>query len=228
MRPARGPEFRKGYMMTQEWTESLPERSRPPEVANPGACGGEGVSDEQLVRRSLEGEEDAFRSLYERYRRPVYGAVRRILGDPEDSRDATQEIFLAVYRSLAQWNPEKARFGCWIRRVATNRAIDHWRCRRRGIDLLFGETPGPAGNVARPCPAGMRPAEKMVECRERALEVRRFLERLPQPQGRFVVLRYCEGLKLREIAEREGCRLGTVKSTLHRVTREMRRKLKRA
>lgn len=213
--------------MMHESIEPRPGRPRLPGAASPAASGGDAVSDEQLVQRSLEGEEEAFRGLYERYRRPVYGAVRRILADPEEARDATQETFLAVYRSLALWSPEKAAFGSWVRKVATHRAIDHWRRRRRRNDLPYTETSGASGEGARSCTAAMRPADRTLECRERALQLQRFLERLPQRQGRFVVLRYCEGLKLREIAELEGCRLGTVKSALCRATREIRRELKR-
>lgn len=213
--------------MMQESIEPRPGLPGLPGAASPLPGGGEGISDRQLVERSLMGEEEAFRGLYERYRRPVYGAVRRILADPEEARDATQETFLVVYRSLALWNPEKAEFASWVRRVATNRAIDHWRSRRRRNDLPYTETSGPPGEGARSSAAAMRPADRTLECRERALQLRRFLERLPQRQGRFVVLRYCEGLKLREIAEREGCRLGTVKSALYRATREIRREMKR-
>jgi len=73
----------------------------------------------------------------------------------------------------------------------------------------------------------MRAVERKLEHRERAAEVRRFLEELPQPQRQFFILRYYEGLKLREIAEKEGYKLGTVKSSLHKATRAMRRLLKK-
>ena len=72
----------------------------------------------------------------------------------------------------------------------------------------------------------MRPIERTLEFKERVAGVRRFLEELPQPQRRFFILRYFNGLKLREIAEKEEYRIGTVKSSLHRATRAMRRKLR--
>ena len=49
---------------------------------------------------------------------------------------------------------------------------------------------------------------------------------LTELQRRFIILRYCDGLKLREIAEKEGCKLGTVKSTLHRATEAIRSRMK--
>jgi RNA polymerase sigma-70 factor (ECF subfamily) len=185
------------------------------------------IPDEELVKRSLKGEEDAFRRLYERYRRPIYAAVCRIILDPEEARDATQEIFITIYRSLALWSPRRARFSPWIYRVATNRAIDHWRIRRRRAELQLTESSQTQSTSASFCWGRIRPVDGALEQKERAAEVRHFLKELPQPQRRFFVLRYCDGLKLREIAEQEGYKLGTVKSSLHRATKIMRRKLKR-
>jgi RNA polymerase sigma-70 factor (ECF subfamily) len=186
------------------------------------------VTDEELVERSLRGEADAFRRLYERYRRPIYIAVCRIVMDPEDARDATQEIFIAVYRSLALYDSRRARFFPWIYRVATNRAIDYWRVRRRRAEVSISET-SETPYISKPVSREpMRPIEQILEQRERAAEVRRFLEELPQPQRRFFILRYYDGLKLREIAEKEGYKLGTVKSSLHKATKSMRRKLKKS
>jgi RNA polymerase sigma-70 factor (ECF subfamily) len=185
------------------------------------------IPDEELVERSLCGEEDAFRRLYERYRRPVYVAVCRIILDPEEARDATQEIFITVYRSLALYNPRRARFFPWIHRVATNRAIDYWRIRRRRAEVPLTVASERTLKRASVCRMGKPAMERILELKERAAEVRRFLDDLPQPQRRFFILRYYDGLKLREIAEKEGYKLGTVKSSLHKATKTMRRKLKK-
>jgi len=184
-------------------------------------------SDEELVEKSLCGEEDAFRRLYERYRRLIYLAVWRITLDAEESRDATQEIFITVYRSLAMYNPRRGRFSSWIYRVGTNRAIDYWRTRRRRAETPLAETSKAQSKGALFCRTGARTMERILEQKERAAEVRRFLEELPQPQRRFFILRYYDGLKLREIAEKEGYKLGTVKSSLHKATRAVRSKLKK-
>ncbi len=186
------------------------------------------VPDEELVERSLRGEADAFRRLYEKYRRPIYVAVCRIILDPEEARDATQEIFITVYRSLALYNPHRARFFPWIYRVATNRAIDYWRIRRRRAEVPLSETlegPPRRAFIGR---GAARTIERILEEKERAAEVRGFLNELPQPQRQFFVLRYYEGLKLREIAEQSGYKLGTVKSSLHKATKTMRQKLKKS
>jgi len=185
------------------------------------------IPDEELVERSLRGEEDAFQRLYERYRQSVYAAVYRIVLDPEEAQDATQEIFIAIYRSLAIWSPQRGRFLPWVFRVATNRAIDRWRIRRRRAEVPLIETLETQSNGVSLYRETMEPIERTVERREKIAEVLRFVDELPQSQRRFFVLRYCYGLKLREIADKEGCKLGTVKSALHRATNTMRLKLRR-
>jgi RNA polymerase sigma-70 factor, ECF subfamily len=186
---------------------------------------GRTLTDEELVERSLNGEEEAFRHLYERYQRLVYAAVFRIHPDPEEARDATQDIFILVYRSLRFWNPQRAKFSPWIYRVATNHAIDRWRGRKRRAELQMIEALESGCMNASPAGAAMRSFDNALEQLEQSARVLRILDRLPELQRRFIVLRYCEGLKLREIAEREGFKLGTVKSTLHRATETMRSKM---
>ena len=89
------------------------------------------VSDEDLVERTLLGDESAFSELYDRYRRPVFSTAYRIIQNPEEAMDATQEIFVKLYRSLPGWNARKASFSTWLYRLASNHAIDCWRLRRR-------------------------------------------------------------------------------------------------
>ena len=185
------------------------------------------IPDEELVERSLSGEEDAFRELYERYRQAVYGAVYRIILDSEEAFDVTQEVFIAVYRSLAIWNPQRSGFLSWIYRMASNRAIDYMRVRRRRAEVPLTDTSQIKSNGTFYSGGALEPVERTVEYRELAAELRHVLETLPLKHKRFITLRYFSGLKLREIAEKENCQLGTVKSVLHRATNIIRVKLRR-
>lgn len=184
------------------------------------------VPDTELVERSLSGEEDAFQQLYDRYRMAVYSAVYRIIRDREEALDLTQEVFIAAYRSLGDWQAERAGFLSWIYKMAINRAIDGWRKQRRRAEVSLPEDWQALSDGTR-FPGGMlEPVERIVEYRELAAEVQRILKSMPFRHRRFIVLRYCDGLKLREIAEKENCRLGTVKSVLHRGTEVIRFKLR--
>jgi RNA polymerase sigma-70 factor (ECF subfamily) len=187
---------------------------------------GKDIPDEELVERILSGDEDAFQCLYEKYRRPIFGAVCRIVPDPEEARDATQEIFITIYRSLAIWSPQRGALLPWIYRIATNRAIDCRRLQRRRAELQWTEELWTQSAGTWLCRQKARPIERTLEYKERAAEVRLLLEELPQQQKRFFILRYFDGMKLREIAEKEGYKLGTVKSSLHRATKVIQRRLR--
>ena len=152
------------------------------------------VPDKELVERSLSGEEDAFRQLYERYRVAVYTAVYRIVRDREEALDLTQEVFIAAFRSLGDWNAERAGFFSWIYKMAVNRAIDGWRKQRRraevslpenwhtGIDREDRAIPGDGSRTAAHskidaippqaihCPALLRRVEAQGNRRERKLQ----------------------------------------------------------
>jgi len=182
-------------------------------------------ADEDLVRRWMGGEEDAFSLLYHRYHRPVLSTAYRIIRNSEEARDATQEIFLKLYRFLPDWDPQKSRLSTWLYRLAANHAIDRWRLQRRRnrleVSSEFLEAwndhptwtdsgPGPYSNLAR---------------KEFAGEVHRLAGALPRLQRKFFALRYFYGLRLEEIARMEGRSVGTVKSLLFRACRFMRRRM---
>lgn len=191
---------------------------------NYSECGRE-APDEELVRRSLCGDEDAFGQLYERYRRPVQATVVRILRDREEARDIVQEIFVKVFCSLSQWDPGRAKFSTWLYRLSTNHAIDRWRlrCRRREMQMEKADK-DPGRSHARE--AAVCLPERPVERRERAEAILRGIQALPCLQRKIVMLRYFEGLRLREIAASEGRTLATVKTSLYRATHLLRARLR--
>jgi RNA polymerase sigma-70 factor (ECF subfamily) len=80
------------------------------------------TTDADLVRRSLEGAQSAFEALLDRYERPVYNAVYRIVGSREAAKDVTQTVFLKVFKRLARYDPEQP-FGGWIYRIAVNESV---------------------------------------------------------------------------------------------------------
>jgi len=183
------------------------------------------LNDEDLVQRWRNGEEEAFSQIYSRYRHRVFSTAYRIMRDHEDARDATQEIFLKVYRSLRDWDPDRASLSTWLFRLASNHSIDCWRSRRRRLNAeMLAESfdaspPGKGAGIAERSP------HRQLEAKEAAGMIERCVEGLPALQRRFVILRYFRELSLAEIAVLEGRSIGTVKGLLHRATRSVRRRL---
>jgi len=185
-------------------------------------------SDEDLVAKTLEGEEVAFSLLHDRYRQRIYSTVYRIIQDAAAAQDATQEVFIKLYRSLSDWNPRRAKFSTWLYRLAANHAIDCWRTRRRRLEAPPFDAsdreyiPERSISDAIFTPFGALERKEIVE------QIRRRVDDLPELQKKVFLLRYFEDLKLEEIAEMEDCSLGTVKTSLFRATHSLRRTLRRA
>ena len=186
------------------------------------------LSDEDLVEGALGGDENAFSLLYDRYRNPVYSTAYRIIQSAEDARDATQEIFVKLYRSLRSWNPRKASFSTWIYRLASNHAIDCWRTRRRRYETQNSEDAGERAGREDALGDAIRSPYREVAGREEVEAVRRCVDMLPGLQKKVFILRYFQEMKLEEIAEMENCSLGTVKTSLFRATHAVRRALRKA
>ncbi len=187
------------------------------------------LTDDVLVERSLGGDQEAFRQLYERYRIPVYATVARILHDRIDAQDASQEVFIKVYRALSTWNPGRARFSTWIYRLAANHAIDCWRARHRRAEIGLAEAEGAVEAKAQEggeFSAGVRPADSVLEDQERVAGIQSCLRQMSARQKKIFFLRHVQGLKLREISAKEGHSLGTVKGSLHRAIRILRQRLR--
>ena len=161
-----------------------------------------GASDEVLIRRVAEsGDGRAMAELYDRYGGLVYGAGMRYLGDRGLAEDLVQDVFFAVWRSAAGFDPSRASFSTWMHRVTRNRATDLARRRRARV-----RTVTPTGTL--PEPGQGDDAEEIL----RGFEVVGVLSALSPAHREVLVLAYFGGLSQREISTRIDTPLGTVKS----------------
>jgi RNA polymerase sigma-70 factor (ECF subfamily) len=106
-------------------------------------------SDAELADAARRGDRRALDALLERHADLVHRICRRVLADPEDARDASQEALVAIARGIGRYDG-RAQFTTWMYRVATNAALDEARRRRRRpepIDLTFDTTPS-EGDIA--------------------------------------------------------------------------------
>jgi RNA polymerase sigma-70 factor, ECF subfamily len=157
-------------------------------------------TDGQLIVRVAEGDHVAFDELHGRYARAVLGLALRRLGDRGRAEDATQEAFVAIWRSARTYNPERGKGAPWLYAVARNAITDGLR-----------RTPEP---VAEPRDGPGRepdPAEE-AEASWTSWVVHRALEVLPEHERPVIELAYWSGLSQSEIAERLAIPLGTVKT----------------
>ena len=170
----------------------------------PGAAS----SDGGLVRRTLAGDPDGFGELHRRYYARVVGVVTGILKDRGRAEEEVQEAYLTALESLPRL-ADRDRFYPWLRRIAVNRAIEAMR-RTRRRERIRAEHAGGAEDH------GAGDALDEIIRVEAGHRVRAALDRLPERQRAAVVLRFFDGLPMREIAEILGCEPVTARTQVFR------------
>ena len=167
-----------------------------------------------LLPRIALGEDAAFRECLATYGRLVYGIARRFLRDGRDVEEAVQDIFIALWRSAASFDPERGMEATFIAMIARRRLVD--RQRTAGLRPLplndTGDTPDA------PVPATM---ESYVDARFAASA----LEGLSEDQRRVILLAALQGMTHEEISRELAIPLGTVKSHYARGIERVKRAL---
>ncbi len=172
-----------------------------------------GHSDSELMKRSLNGDVEAFTALVCRYRDVPYAAAYSLVHDFHDARDIAQEAWIKAYRRLITCDPDR-HFGAWLYGISRRCAID-WLNRRR----LPTEDLSAAANVHDPRPQPDEEQEKREICEM----VRRALSSLSEANRATTVLYYINGYSQRDISGILGVPLGTVKRRLHESRNSLRR-----
>lgn len=189
-------------------------------------------SEEAAIVAALKaGSEEAYAWLIGEFQRPIYGLVYRVVSDPSDAADTTQEVFLKVFRGMKRFNGEST-LKTWIYRIALHEAANRrrWWFRHKAQETSIE-------------PAESEDAVKVDEAMRNALtdphgspfenvaqrEVRQRvdfeLRRVPEPYRTTLILRDLEDMSYEEIAEVLQISLGTVKSRLTRGRQALKERL---
>ena len=181
-------------------------------------------TDEELVARSIGGDNDSFNELILRWERPIYALAYRTIGREEDARDVCQEAFLRAYRGLAGFKGE-AKFSSWLYRITLNLCRDWIRKQRRAPVSQMPEDTDAMELAAEVGP--VESIEDLVARRELSAVVARAMTLLPEEQRTAIILKEYQGMTFQEIADLQGCPLSTVKTRLYQGLSVLRRHLQR-
>jgi RNA polymerase sigma-70 factor (ECF subfamily) len=161
----------------------------------------------------LAGNDDAIRSLYARFSRPVYSMGMRLLGSREAAEELTQDVFVTAWRKAARFDATRGRLSTWLMTIAHNLAVDRLR-RDTGVSrptlVLMDDVPDMPG----------LDEEDLLLERDAAV---RALSSLSDAERTLLSRAYFRGLTAREIAEADGIPLGTVKTRLRAALIKVRR-----
>jgi RNA polymerase sigma-70 factor, ECF subfamily len=183
-----------------------------------------------IVAELKAGSEEAYAWLIGEFHQPIYGLVYRILSDPSDAADTTQEVFLKVFRGMKHFHGEST-LKTWIYRIALHEASNkrRWWFRHKAHETSIE----PLENSGRD--SGLVARETLVDAADSPFEnaaheevrahVERELRRVPEPYRTTLILRDLEEMSYEEIAEVTEVSLGTVKSRLTRGREALRKRL---
>ena len=186
------------------------------------------IQESAVVAELKAGSEDAYAWLIGEFHQPIYGLIYRIVNDPSDAADTTQEVFLKVFRGMKQFQGESS-LKTWIYRIALHEASNRrrWWCRHKAQETSID--PVDAGEAAYGAETqlvdpGESPFEQFAHSEVRAV-VEQGLAKVPEPYRTAVILRDLEDMPYDEIAEVLQISLGTVKSRITRGRDALRKKL---
>ncbi len=186
-----------------------------------------------IVAELKAGSEDAFSWLIAQYNQPVYSLVYRLLDDPCDAADTTQEVFIKVFRGIRKFHADSS-LKTWIYRIALHEASNHrrwWFRHKHRETTIESQHEGSEGHASLAVKdtlvdEGKSPLENVYDEELRA-RVECELQALAEPYRTTVILRDIEELSYEQIAEVMETSLGTVKSRLVRGRDALRKRLER-
>jgi len=183
--------------------------------------------DVALMLRVKRGDREAFRTLVERYQRPVINIITRSIGDAWEAEDLAQRVFVQVYRTAHRYKPT-AKFSTWLFTIVHNTVLNEHRRRARRRTESLEQLQQPGEDSAGWQPADERSPDPARAAAERELrrKIRAAVEALPDAQRTAVILCRYEGLALEEIARVLRCSVPAVKSLLHRARVTLKEQLR--
>jgi RNA polymerase sigma-70 factor (ECF subfamily) len=182
--------------------------------------------DQQLVERVQRGDKEAFGLLVEKYQRKLARLISRLVRDPGEVEDVTQEAFVKAYRALPSFRGDSA-FYTWLYRIGINTAKNYLVAMGRraptSTDVEAEEAEGfEGGELLRE----ISTPESLLLTKEIANTVNGAIESLPEELRSAIQLRELEGMSYEEIAKLMDCPVGTVRSRIFRAREAIAERLK--
>jgi RNA polymerase sigma-70 factor, ECF subfamily len=182
--------------------------------------------DQQLVERAQRGDKRAFELLVEKYQRKLARLLSRLIRDPGEVEDVTQEAFIKAYRALPSFRGDSA-FYTWLYRIGINTAKNYLVAMGRraptSTDVEAEEAEGQEGGELL---RDINTPESLLLTKEIGDTVNAAIESLPEELRSAIQLRELDGMSYEEIAKLMDCPIGTVRSRIFRAREAIAERLK--
>lgn len=172
-------------------------------------------SDFELIEDAINGNEDAFGIIMERYKYSLYGLIFKMVRNHEETQDLVQEAFIKSYNALESFNKQYS-FSTWLFKIASNNCIDHLRKRRLPTTSIDAPIQTDDGSISQDLPDNSYSPEKDSLRDELFSSVNSIIEELPDKYKEVINLRHKEDKSYEEIAQALDIPIGTVKARIFR------------
>ena len=176
------------------------------------------LPDERLIAAARAGDPEAIGALYDRYHLRLYNYVLRLVGDRDRAADILQEVFLRLLRTL-DGIEKKSRVRSWLFTVAHNLVVDEYR--RKGVEISTEAS----RSIDRLPEIRTREPGSIAERKEMLERLEEAVRELPLAQRSVFLLRRTTDMTFEEIAEVQGCPLGTALGRMHDAMKALKKKL---
>lgn len=177
--------------------------------------------EQKLIKKCMNGNLDAFDELIEKHEKTAYNLALKMLKNPEDAMDVSQEAFIKVFRSIKTFNFESA-FSTWLYRIVTNTCLDFLRKRSTNVYSIDNPIQTDDGEIERDIPDDSDTPEELLEKKLIKELVNNSIEKLDENHKVVIILRDIQGFSYEEISKILDCSIGTVKSRISRARNNLK------
>ncbi|HUO33239.1 MAG TPA: sigma-70 family RNA polymerase sigma factor [Bryobacteraceae bacterium] len=182
------------------------------------------LSDTVAVAQARAGDPGAFRVLVERHSRNLFRLAYRMTGHQQDAEDVVQETFLRAYKQLSKFD-ERASFGTWLYRIASNYSLDLIRARKRRSEHYEPATEEGVPDPIQVVPDTAPTPDRLAASSEVERKVAAVLDELSEMERTAFVLRHYEGMCIDEIGRTLGVQPNAAKHSIFRAVQKLRHAL---
>ena len=181
--------------------------------------------DIELVEAALSGNQKAYQQLVDKYEKPLYYHILKLVRNREVVEDLVQEAFVKAFDCLKSYNRDYA-FSTWIYRIATNNSIDYLRKKKLNTLSIDEPVPGKDGDMKMELTDETLHTDREIIRKQRKALIREAIENLPEKYRVVIRMRHMEEFSYEEISEELNLPLGTIKAHIFRARELLNKSLK--
>lgn len=182
------------------------------------------LEDDKFVKRAIEGDQDAYKQLMDKYQKPLYFHVLKMVRNHEQVEDLVQEAFMKAFNNLNSYNTNYA-FSTWLYRITTNHTIDYLRKKKLNTTSINDPVKTRDGEMEIQISDDAETDRNIIR-KERKQIIHNAINDLPKKYRRVIEMRHLQELSYQEIADQLDLPLGTVKAHIFRAREMLYKQLK--